>query len=76
MLGQLSSSLHRLKDVNNTGACDLLVPLYSCRRCQKSSQLCANVGFFTDGGFFVFGDISVRHVGTYRLRFYLFDLQK
>lgn len=26
-----------------------------------------------DGGFFVFGDISARKLGTYKLRFSLFD---
>jgi hypothetical protein len=29
-----------------------------------------------DGGFFVFGDISARKLGTYKLRFSLFDTAK
>lgn len=29
-----------------------------------------------DGGFFVFGDISVKTPGTHRLRFTLMELQK
>ncbi|KAK0278542.1 hypothetical protein LTR35_009281 [Friedmanniomyces endolithicus] len=44
VIGQSSSSLNRLKDVDNK-----------------------------DGGFFVFGDISVRKTGWYRLRFSLFN---
>ncbi|KAL8683570.1 MAG: hypothetical protein Q9186_000482 [Xanthomendoza sp. 1 TL-2023] len=43
--GSLVSSLHRLKDVDNS-----------------------------DGGFFVFGDLSVRVEGEYRLRFSLFEM--
>ena len=30
----------------------------------------------TDGGFFVFGDVSVKKVGEHRLLFSLFELQK
>ncbi|KAF2001873.1 hypothetical protein P154DRAFT_154633 [Amniculicola lignicola CBS 123094] len=47
LVGALTSSLHRLKDVDNK-----------------------------DGAFFVFGDISVRVQGIFRLRFSLFDLRK
>ncbi|KAK0250877.1 hypothetical protein LTS09_013947 [Friedmanniomyces endolithicus] len=47
VIGQSSSSLNRLKDVDNR-----------------------------DGGFFVFGDISVRKTGWYRLRFSLFNQNK
>ncbi|KAK3619085.1 hypothetical protein LTR56_024243 [Elasticomyces elasticus] len=47
VIGQSSSSLNRLKDVDNK-----------------------------DGGFFVFGDISVRKTGWYRLRFSLFNQNK
>ncbi|KAL1297388.1 hypothetical protein AAFC00_004925 [Neodothiora populina] len=47
LIGSISSSLHRLKDINNE-----------------------------DGGFFVFGDISVKIPGTHRLRFTLMELQK
>ncbi|KAK3113224.1 hypothetical protein LTR53_009710 [Teratosphaeriaceae sp. CCFEE 6253] len=47
VIGQTSSSLNRLKDVDNK-----------------------------DGGFFVFGDISVRKTGWYRLRFSLFNQNK
>ncbi|KAL8718471.1 MAG: hypothetical protein Q9225_004402 [Loekoesia sp. 1 TL-2023] len=45
--GTLVSSLHRLKDVDNS-----------------------------DGGFFVFGDLSVKVEGDYRLRFSLFEMLK
>ncbi|MCJ1375033.1 hypothetical protein MMC20_006267 [Loxospora ochrophaea] len=47
LAGTLVSSLHRLKDVDNT-----------------------------DGGFFVFGDLSVKLEGDFRLRFNLFEMVK
>ncbi|CAG8725648.1 10898_t:CDS:2, partial [Cetraspora pellucida] len=45
LAGTIVSSLHKLKDIDNS-----------------------------DGGFFVFGDISVRVEGRYRLRFSLFEI--
>ncbi|KAF3930911.1 hypothetical protein ABW19_dt0206664 [Dactylella cylindrospora] len=45
LAGTLVSSLHRLKDIDNT-----------------------------DGGFFVFGDLSVKVEGQFRLRFSLFEI--
>ncbi|KAF9888098.1 hypothetical protein FE257_009234 [Aspergillus nanangensis] len=47
LTGTLVSSLHRLKDVDNS-----------------------------DGGFFVFGDLSVKIEGEYRLKFTLFEMRK
>ncbi|KAA6411057.1 MAG: hypothetical protein FRX48_05368 [Lasallia pustulata] len=47
LAGTLVSSLHRLKDVDNS-----------------------------DGGFFVFGDLSVKVEGEFRLRFSLFEMCK
>ncbi|BDD58329.1 hypothetical protein MPDQ_000415 [Monascus purpureus] len=47
LAGTLVSSLHRLKDVDNT-----------------------------DGGFFVFGDLSVKIEGEFRLKFALFEIRK
>ncbi|CUS15313.1 unnamed protein product [Tuber aestivum] len=47
LAGTLVSSLHRLKDIDNS-----------------------------DGGFFVFGDLSVKIEGEYRLRFSLFEMLK
>nr|ARB51352.1 VosA-alpha transcript variant 1 [Aspergillus terreus] len=47
LTGTLVSSLHRLKDVDNT-----------------------------DGGFFVFGDLSVKIEGDFRLKFTLFEMRK
>ncbi|MCJ1317587.1 hypothetical protein MMC15_002912 [Xylographa vitiligo] len=47
LAGTLVSSLHRLKDIDNT-----------------------------DGGFFVFGDLSVKVEGDFRLRFSLFEMFK
>ena len=32
--------------------------------------------YASDGGFFVFGDISCRNLGHYRLQFNLFDFDK
>ncbi|KAL1965045.1 hypothetical protein VTN77DRAFT_6105 [Rasamsonia byssochlamydoides] len=47
LAGTLVSSLHRLKDVDNT-----------------------------DGGFFVFGDLSIKIEGEFRLKFTLFEMRK
>ncbi|KAI9034794.1 protein vosA [Aspergillus affinis] len=47
LTGTLVSSLHRLKDVDNT-----------------------------DGGFFVFGDLSVKVEGDFRLKFTLFEMRR
>ncbi|PLB38263.1 protein vosA [Aspergillus candidus] len=47
LTGTLVSSLHRLKDVDNT-----------------------------DGGFFVFGDLSIKIEGDFRLKFTLFEMRK
>ncbi|KAE8374739.1 velvet factor-domain-containing protein [Aspergillus bertholletiae] len=47
LTGTLVSSLHRLKDVDNS-----------------------------DGGFFVFGDLSVKVEGDFRLKFTLFEMRK
>ncbi|KAL4909041.1 hypothetical protein BDW74DRAFT_76639 [Aspergillus multicolor] len=47
MTGTLVSSLHRLKDVDNT-----------------------------DGGFFVWGDLSIKIEGEFRLKFSLFEMRK
>ncbi|PYH96265.1 hypothetical protein BO71DRAFT_321357 [Aspergillus ellipticus CBS 707.79] len=47
LTGTLVSSLHRLKDVDNT-----------------------------DGGFFVWGDLSVKIEGEFRLKFTLFEMRK
>ncbi|KAJ5101668.1 Velvet factor [Penicillium alfredii] len=47
LAGTLVSSLHRLKDVDNS-----------------------------DGGFFVFGDLSVKIEGDFRLKFTLFEMRK
>ncbi|KAJ5908785.1 Velvet factor [Penicillium taxi] len=47
LAGTLVSSLHRLKDIDNS-----------------------------DGGFFVFGDLSVKIEGEFRLKFTLFEMRK
>lgn len=64
LLGTTVSSLNRLKDVNNKG---------------RYAKCLCNADILTrglDGGFFVFGDISCRSLGLYRLLFTLFDYAK
>lgn len=65
LAGSLVSSLHRLKDVDNKGDLDLK---------PHSRHILTDI--YSDGGFFVFGDISVKVQGTFRLHFSLFDLHK
>jgi len=64
LAGTLVSSLHRLKDVDNLGRLYLKV--------QRKSLLTGDL----DGGFFVFGDLSVKVEGEFRLRFSLFEMRK
>ena len=65
LAGTLVSSLHRLKDINNNGWSIVLL------------TLCTEIdGALADGGFFVFGDLSVKVEGEYRLQFGLFDMRK
>ncbi|EWC44790.1 hypothetical protein DRE_06428 [Drechslerella stenobrocha 248] len=60
LAGTLVSSLHRLKDIDNTGS-----------RHEQPADLFV---IFLDGGFFVFGDLSVKVEGQFRLRFSLFEI--
>lgn len=69
LTGTLVSSLHRLKDVNNLGGFQQLnlqkrrrVPLIPYPTC-------------LDGGFFVFGDLSIRLEGEFKLLFDLFEMR-
>ena len=62
LAGTLVSSLHRLKDVDNTGKQKFNIHLDPDT--QKS----------LDGGFFVFPDLSVKIEGDFRLRFSLFEM--
>lgn len=64
LAGTLVSSLHRLKDVDNLGRQYLEVPYWSL------------LTWDLDGGFFVFGDLSVKVEGEFRLRFSLFEMRK
>ena len=59
--GTLVSSLHRLKDLDNTGKAMIEV-----------KYLIKLIGI--DGGFFVFGDLSVKVEGVFRLSFSLYEL--
>jgi len=66
LAGTLVSSLHRLKDIDNSGKLEWVKLFYSTR---TNSLL-------IDGGFFVFGDLSVKVEGEFRLRFSLFEMLK
>lgn len=66
--GQSVSSLHRLKDINNEGECTRSAGFAA----ESSLTICAT----SDGGFFVFGDISIRVLGRHKLNFSLFELRK
>ena len=66
LAGTLVSSLHRLKDIDNTGK---LVWGLPCKSGVTELTL-------TDGGFFVFGDLSIKIEGEFRLRFSLFEMKK
>ncbi len=66
LAGTLVSSLHRLKDVDNSGRS---LPRYITHRSTTDVAI-------PDGGFFVFGDLSVKVEGEYRLRFSLFEMRK
>lgn len=73
MAGTLVSSLHRLKDTDNTGEC--IFPTKP--RAPNFCRLTGTSFFFqTDGGFFVFGDLSIKVEGNYRLQFTLFEMQR
>lgn len=77
LIGQTVSSLHRLKDVTNKGMS--LVESFTRDTMPHFRECCdsgTNADELTDGGFFVFGDISARKLGTFRLRFSLFDTIK
>lgn len=65
VVGQQVSSLHRLKDINDEGK------LQDHRQITNLSEADRCV----DGGFFVFGDISLRSLGTHRLKFDLYNLE-
>lgn len=65
--GQSSSSMYKLKDINNHGNNDIksrIVHVYS------------DIYFIVDGGFFVFGDVSVKLEGQFRLKFSMFEISK
>lgn len=64
LAGTLVSSLHRLKDVDNTGMSSFNFKFY------------INTQTLLDGGFFVFPDLSVKIEGDFRLRFSLFEMGK
>ncbi|KAB8273630.1 velvet factor-domain-containing protein [Aspergillus minisclerotigenes] len=66
LTGTLVSSLHRLKDVDNNGT---LTPVGVV-----DVKLAELTGL--DGGFFVFGDLSVKVEGDFRLKFTLFEMRK
>lgn len=65
LAGTLVSSLHRLKDIDNSGN------FFHSRGDRLERKLMRS-----DGGFFVFGDLSVKIEGEFRLRFSLFEMLK
>ena len=73
LAGTLVSSLHRLKDIDNSGAL-FIVPSLSPR--SRDVKCASDEGVTTDGGFFVFGDLSVKIEGEFRLLFSLYEMLK
>ena len=61
--GTVVQSLHRLKDIDNTG-------ISLC-----SMDWHRETNFLQDGGFFIFSDVSVRLEGFYRLKFTLYEIE-
>jgi hypothetical protein len=68
LAGTLVSSLHRLKDIDNSGS----YGLYSIPQLLEEMPDPYNL----EGGFFVFGDLSVKREGEYRLWFSLYEMLK
>lgn len=66
LCGSMVSSLHKLKDIDNKGMVESVQHSKPLRLTRISA----------DGGFFVFGDVSVRRLGEHRLLFSLYELQK
>lgn len=62
--GTMVSSLHKLKDEDNKGKLTFWT----------ASKAAANC--VSDGGFFVFGDVSVKRLGEHRLLFSLYEIKK
>lgn len=60
--GSTVSSLHRLRDIDNSGKY-LFYKIFLCHTHLSS-----------DGGFFVFGDLAVKKEGRFRLQFSLFEI--
>ena len=65
MCGTMVSSLHKLKDIDNKGT--LIV---------EGRVSTAAADRVLDGGFFVFGDVSVKRLGEHRLLFSLYEIKK
>lgn len=66
LCGSVVSSLHKLKDTDSKGA--------SFHRALGAIENLTSGPL--DGGFFVFGDVSVKKLGEHRLLFSLFELHK
>ncbi|RUS21109.1 velvet factor-domain-containing protein [Endogone sp. FLAS-F59071] len=81
LAGTIVSSLYRLKDVDNTGTHEILlisllpVSLFVMHHRRILKRLFYLVScFHEDGGFFVFGDLSAKVEGEFRLKFSLFEV--
>lgn len=67
LAGTVVSSLHRLKDTDNSG---------TSGRVGRRRNIVIWIDLSADGGFFVFGDLSVKIEGVFRLRFQLFEVMQ
>jgi hypothetical protein len=76
LAGCLTSSLHRLKDVDNKGNAQYFRNMLHNFLSSENIDVLLVLTSPLDGAFFVFGDISVKVHGTFRLHFSLFDLRK
>ena len=76
LAGCLTSSLHRLKDVDNKGNTQYPRAYSISFFHLEDIEIVLILTSSLDAAFFVFGDISVKVHGTFRLHFSLFDLRK
>lgn len=68
--GSVVQSLHKLKDLDNSGK--IVLAIFNESMCVTHLSLSHSL---LDGGFFIFSDISVRLEGIYRLKFTLFGIE-
>ena len=71
LTGTVVSSLHRLKDIENQGKYAGGISFFVAWGLSGT-----NPSRGLDGGFFVFGDLSVKTEGEFRLLFDLYEMRK